>query len=57
MRIAIDIPGEFVPDWEKDRFADALRRLIADAHLVAGNYEQETAEMLISSFAKAEVIV
>ena len=57
MRIVIDIPDEFAEEWKKDRFSDTLHRLIADAHLVAGNYENETAEMLISSFAKAEAIV
>ena len=56
-RISINIPAEFAADWKADRFEDALRRLSADAHCVAGQYEKETAEMLIRAFknAKAEV--
>lgn len=33
---------------------DSLHRLSADAHLLAGNYEQETAKMLIKAFKNAE---
>ena len=31
-----------------------MHRLSADAHMLAGNYEQETAIMLIEAFKKAE---
>lgn len=50
MRIIIDIPKEFEEDFKQDKFKDVLNRLSADAHLMAGNYEQETATMLIKAF-------
>ena len=50
MRFIIDIPDAFLAHWNEDRFKDSLMRLNADAHLLAGNYEQETAEMLIKAF-------
>lgn len=50
MRIIIDIPKEFEEHFKQDRFKDALNRLSIDAHLLAGNYEQETATMLIKAF-------
>lgn len=54
MEITIKIPKEFKEHWEKDRFEDSLQRLYIDAHLLAGNYEKELVEMLISAFKKAE---
>lgn len=56
MKLLIDIPKEFEPHFQTDRFADSLYRLSADAHLLAGNYEQETAVMLIKSF-KSSVLI
>ena len=56
LEIIITIPEEFEIDWRKDRFEDALHRLSADAHLIAGNYEQETAIMLINAFKSAKII-
>jgi hypothetical protein len=53
MKLLIDIPKEFEEHFNKDRFEDSLHRLSADAHLIAGNYEQETAIMLISAFQNA----
>lgn len=53
MKLLIDIPKEFEPHFQADRFEDSLHRLSADAHLLAGNYEQETAVMLIESFKSA----
>lgn len=53
MRIIIDIPEEFEEDFKRDKFEDALDRLCMDAHLVAGNYEQETATMLIKAFSES----
>ena len=53
MRLLIIIPKEFEQHFQTDRFEDSLRRLSADAHLLAGNYEQETAVMLIEAFASA----
>lgn len=53
MRLLINIPEEFEQHFQADRFEDSLHRLSADAHLLAGNYEQETAVMLIESFKSA----
>lgn len=53
MRLLINIPKEFEQHFQADRFEDSLHRLSADAHLLAGNYEQETAVMLIEAFASA----
>lgn len=53
MRLLINIPKEFEQNFQADGFEDSLRRLSADAHLLAGNYEQETAVMLIEAFASA----
>lgn len=51
MKLLIDIPKEFEQHFQADRFEDSLHRLSADAHLLAGLYEQETAVMLIEAFA------
>ena len=53
MKLLVDIPKEFEQHFQTDRFEDSLHRLSADAHLMAGNYEQETAVMLIEAFATA----
>ena len=53
MKIVIDIPDAFVEHFNNDRFEDSLHRLSADANLLAGNYEQETAIMLIEAFKNA----
>lgn len=54
MRIEIEIPKEFEEHFNQDKFEDTLHRLSADAHLIAGNYEQETAIMLIKAFADSK---
>lgn len=54
MRIEIEIPKEFEEHFEQDKFEDTLHRLSADAHLIAGKYEQETAIMLIKAFADSK---
>lgn len=54
MKLEIDIPKEFEEHFDSDQFEDSLRRLSSDAHLVAGNYEQELAVMLIKAFKDAE---
>ena len=54
MRIEIEIPKEFEEHFEQDKFEDTLHRLSADAHLIAGNYEQETAIMLIKAFKESK---
>lgn len=53
MKLLIDIPKEFEQHFQTDGFEDSLHRLSADAHLLAGNYERETAVMLIEAFASA----
>lgn len=57
MKLLITIPDEFEEHFRTDRFEDSLHRLSADAHLLAGNYEQETAKMLRDVFKNAEEIV
>jgi hypothetical protein len=54
MKIEIEIPKEFEEHFKQDKFEDTLHRLSADAHLIAGNYEQETAIMLIKAFADSK---
>ena len=56
MRIILDIPAEFEEHFWHDRFDDSLHRLSADAHLLAGNYEQETAMMLAEALKAAKVL-
>ena len=53
MKLLIDIPKEFEQQFQADRFDDSLHRLSADAHLLAGLYEQETAMMLSEAFKNA----
>lgn len=54
MRIEIEIPKEFEEHFKQDKFEDSLHRLSADAHFLAGNYDQETAIMLIKAFAESK---
>lgn len=54
MKIEIEIPQEFEEHFIRDKFEDTLHRLSADAHLIAGNYEQETAIMLIKAFKESK---
>lgn len=56
LKLEITIPEEFVDNYFTDKFDDALHRLSADAHLLAGNYEQETAEMLSKALKEAEPV-
>lgn len=53
MEILINIPEEFEQEFQTYRFEDSLHRLSVDAHLLAGNYEKETARMLIFAFKNA----
>lgn len=53
MKLLIDIPKEFEQHFQADRFEDSLHRLSADAHLIVGLYEQETAKMLRDAFKNA----
>lgn len=56
MKIQMQIPEEFESHYNMDKFEDSLHRLSADAHLVAGRYEQETAIMLIQAFKDSEIV-
>ena len=53
MKLLIDIPKEFEQHFQADKFNDSLHRLSADAHLLAGLYEQEIALMLSEAFKNA----
>lgn len=63
MKLIIEIPKEFINDFNENKFEDCFRRLIADTRdrlsnrdtLLAGRYEVETCEMFISAFANAEI--
>ena len=55
MKIIIEIPKEFENHFLQDRFEDSLERFNADAHCLAGNYEQETLIMLINAFKNAKI--
>lgn len=54
MKIIIDIPQEFEQDFINNWFEDAFQRFMADAHCIAGNYEKETALMLINAFKNSK---
>ena len=55
MKITINIPKEFEEHFNSDRFKDSLLRLCCDANCLAGNYEKETAIMLINALKYAEI--
>ena len=63
MKVIIDIPKEFEDDI-KDNFQDFFERVKveiahrvnADDTLLCGNYERETAEMLLDAFKNMNVI-
>lgn len=55
MKIMIDIPKAFEVDYNTDRFADFFQRCLADMRTCCGNYEQETAEMMIRAFEKSRL--
>lgn len=54
MKIIVDIPQEFEQDFINNRFEDAFQRFMTDAHCIAGNYEKETALMLINAFKNSK---
>lgn len=56
MLIQLNIPPEFEDEYNKDRFKEALLRLISDAHMFAGNYEKETAIMLMKALRDSEEV-
>lgn len=54
MKIEIEIPEEFEGHFKHDQFEDSLTRLNADVHMTAGNYEKETAIMLIKALKNSK---
>lgn len=64
MRVEIEIPDEFIGDFNKDRFKECFERVNADITYslkngeisTAGNYERETISMLEKAFDKAVVL-
>ena len=56
MKISIEIPNEFEIEFKTDKFKDFFSRVITDMNCLCGNYEKETAEMLIEAFDNSEVI-
>lgn len=53
MKTLIDIPEEFEIDYRTDRFADFFERVKADMDVICGNYEIETADMMVNAFAES----
>ena len=53
--VTIKIPHQFVGELFRDRFRETFERAKADFHLCAGNYEEETIDMLIEAFKNGEV--
>lgn len=56
LKVMIEIPSAFAKEFKNDRFESTLRRLSADANLNAGNYEKETANMLVNAFKRATIV-
>ena len=52
MKLIIDIPKEFETDYNGDKFKDFFSRVLCDIDkgVLCGNYEKETAEMLLKTF-------
>ena len=57
MKITIEIQNEFIGDLQSDRFEDFFQRALADMNGdgCGGNYEQETAKMLMNAFKNGVV--
>ncbi len=58
MKIAIEIPDEFINEYRKDKFDESLVRIITDMEFndLVGRYELETLEMLKNSLRDSVVI-
>ena len=54
IEILITIPDEFDNEFIKNQFSESLQRLSADANTLAGDYEKETATMLIEAFRNSK---
>ena len=52
MKLIIDIPTEFEPDYNGDKFKDFFCRVRCDIEkgTLCGHYEKETAEMFLKAF-------
>ena len=57
MRIEIEIPKEFEAEYKTDKFNQFFSRVMCDMEkgLLCGNYERETADMLLSAFWESKV--
>ena len=64
MKLIIDIPKEFENHFGWDRFAESFDRIYNDIehdirldidHVLSGNHELETIEMLKNAFKSAEI--
>ena len=53
--VTIKIPHQFVGELFRDRFKETFERAKADFNFWAGNYEEETIDMLIEAFKNGEV--
>lgn len=54
IEILLTIPDEFDTEFIKNHFSASLLRLAADANTLAGEYEKETAAMLIEAFQNSK---
>lgn len=54
IEILLTIPDEFDNEFIKNQFSESLLRLSADANTLAGDYEKETAAMLIEAFKNSK---
>ena len=54
IEILLTIPDEFDNEFVKNQFSESLQRLSADANTLAGDYEKETAAMLIEAFKNSK---
>lgn len=52
MKLAIEIPEEFEADFNENKFEDFFLRVLSDIDNegICGNYERETAEMMLQAF-------
>lgn len=58
MKLEIDIPLEYVDDFNNDKFSDFFHRVIADICRydgLCGLYEKEIAYMFLDAFKDAKI--
>ena len=58
MKVEIELPNKYAPDYAYDRFRDFFSRVIADVDCTGycGTYEKEIAESLKEAFEKSKVL-